>query len=172
MSNSIEITGNIDQESEQFSRFWAKVDKRGPDECWHWMGARQSGKWPYGRLTVAGRWMAAHVLSWEIANGQHRPSGLVVRHTCDNPPCVNPGHLQLGTFADNTRDMHERGRGGYTGQPGLRHPAVKITPDIVALIRADRSAGMSWAALGDKYGISKAHARRVALGINWKETAA
>jgi len=150
--------------------FWGKVDRRTDDECWEWTGARQSGKWQYGRLTVDGRWMTAHSVSWEMANGP-RPEGLVIRHTCDNPPCVNPKHLALGTFADNTRDMFERGRQGYTGMPGERNPAAKLTVEAVANLRRERDAGMSWAALGRKYGVSKSHARKVGVGLNWKKEA-
>ena len=149
------------------ARFWSKVDKRSPSECWEWQGARQGNKWNYGRLTAGGRWFTAHRFSWEIANGP-RPQGAVIRHTCDNPPCVNPAHLVIGTLADNTRDMHERGRAGDTALRGTRNHAAKLTPDDVRHLRADRDKGMSWTALGAKYGVDRSTARSAALGHNWR----
>lgn len=94
-------------------RFWAKVDRRGPDECWPWNGHRQTRR-GYGRVFWYGNGRrfsgAAHRLSWEIANGRDWPVGLVARHSCDNPPCVNPAHITPGTVAENNRDIVERGR--------------------------------------------------------------
>ena len=86
-------------------RFWAKVEKSG--ECWIWTASRR-GK-GYGLVRFRGRNAQAHRASYEMHNGPI-PDGAVVRHKCDNPPCVNPDHLELGTVADNNRDMSERGR--------------------------------------------------------------
>ncbi len=101
-------------------RFWKHVTKG--DDCWEWVGARQSAN--YGVLnvrkpgSVGGGPVYAHRLSWEIHNGVI-PDGLIVCHRCDNPPCVNPGHLFLGTMADNTADMVRKGRarGWPKGKP-------------------------------------------------------
>jgi len=88
-------------------KFFARVDVRGDDECWPWKLAPDSGG--YGKMYVNGTMMRAHVLSFTIHNGPV-PRSLVVRHTCDNPICVNPSHLLLGTNRDNSYDMLERGR--------------------------------------------------------------
>lgn len=88
--------------------FWRRVEVRSFDECWEWVGARCSQE-PYGYLTRKGRHLKAHRYVWELAYGEI-PTGLVVRHACDNPPCVNLNHLSLGTPADNVRDKVERGR--------------------------------------------------------------
>ena len=90
-------------------RFWAQVEKRGPDECWLWVGATLKG---YGRGNWNGEHYYAHRKSWELANGPI-PDGLYILHACDNPPCVNPAHLRPGTQAENVRDMVERGRGHW-----------------------------------------------------------
>lgn len=87
-------------------RFWARVDKSG--ECWVWTGAALPAG--YGRWKGAHRLVYAHRFSWELANGPI-PDGMLVCHRCDNPPCVRPDHLFLGTPTDNIRDMNAKGRG-------------------------------------------------------------
>ena len=87
-------------------RFWAKVDKDG--DCWTWMARRQP-RGGYGQFQLDGRTRSAHRVAWTLTNGPI-PDGLCVLHRCDNPPCVNPEHLWLGTKAENNQDMTEKGR--------------------------------------------------------------
>ncbi len=91
-------------------RFWARVDTRGPDDCWEWQGARKIKG--YG-LVARGRrsegLATTSRVAWELTSGPI-PDGSVVRHTCDNPPCCNPTHLVLGSYSDNLRDAYTRGR--------------------------------------------------------------
>jgi len=91
-------------------RFFKKirVPSADPDACWEWTGARTRGG--YGHIGAGRRTLKAHRVAWEIANGPI-PDGMVVRHKCNNPPCVRPLHLELGTHADNNRDMAARCRG-------------------------------------------------------------
>jgi hypothetical protein len=97
------------------ARFWAKVDKRGPDECWLWTGMHRSGGMTsYGVIRIGGHGTKteyAHRLAWEIANGKSIPRGGFICHHCDKPACVNPSHLFLGDIAANSRDMWQKGRG-------------------------------------------------------------
>ncbi len=89
-------------------RFWPKV-RRG-EGCWEWTGARSAKG--YGRLTAGRRgdgYLRTHRLSFELAYGPV-PDGLFVLHRCDNPPCVRPDHLFLGTKSDNMRDAVSKGR--------------------------------------------------------------
>ena len=87
-------------------RFWQKVDTSGA--CWEWRGARNAPG--YGVIAIGGgRAEGAHRVSWILTYGLI-PPGEVVRHRCDNPPCVRPSHLEIGTHADNMRDMTLRGR--------------------------------------------------------------
>lgn len=88
-------------------KFWRKVDKAGPDECWLWRGDRLKG---YGLLSHKGKNRRAHRVSWELANQQEIPAGLHACHSCDNPSCVNPSHIWLGTQQDNMADMYAKGR--------------------------------------------------------------
>lgn len=95
-------------------RFWSKVVTN-PGECWEWAGSKH--RHGHGQIYIGAGTPAqyAHRVSWEIHKGPI-PKGVVVRHSCDNPGCVNPDHLELGTQADNVRDMVERGRGLQYGR--------------------------------------------------------
>jgi len=90
-------------------RFWSKVDRRGDDECWPWLGTKFAidGR---GRVTWRHRTTSAPRVAWEIATGEAVPSGIFACHHCDNPSCVNPKHLFLGTARDNSLDMWRKGR--------------------------------------------------------------
>jgi hypothetical protein len=105
------------------TRFWAKVDKRGPDECWEWTGARQPQG--YGTIGVylgyrSYGYARSNRVAWELMRGPV-PDGLHVLHSCDNPPCVNPNHLFLGTALDNIHDCIDKGR---FNPRGLLRPKV------------------------------------------------
>lgn len=90
------------------ARFWAKVDRRSDDECWLWTGSRNARG--YGGFGHRGRTRKATHVSYEIATGQPFPAGLMARHSCDNPSCVNPAHIQPGTNRENVADMVSRKR--------------------------------------------------------------
>lgn len=86
-------------------RFWRQVVRSAT--CWEWTGVRTAKG--YGRVSIAGRYIYVHRVSWEWHRGPI-PPGLLVLHHCDNPPCVRPDHLWLGTMLDNVRDMDSKGR--------------------------------------------------------------
>lgn len=79
----------------------------GLSDCWHFCGSRN--QFGYGRITFGGRMQVVHRLSYETFVGPI-PAGLSVLHHCDNPACINPEHLWLGTYSDNSRDCWRKGR--------------------------------------------------------------
>lgn len=102
--------------------------------CWIWISTKI--KRGYGRMTIAGRAILAHRISWVIHNGAV-PDGLFVLHDCpngDNPSCVNPKHLWLGTQADNSKDMERKGRGNH---PSGDNHGLRLHPERAA--RGDRN---------------------------------
>lgn len=165
------------------ARFWAKVDKPGgPTGCWPWTGHRTALE--YGVLYTGSRSSKrqelAHRVSWELANGPI-PPGLFVCHHCDNPPCVNPRHLFVGTPAANALDRDRKGR--HRTLRGDEHPQridpakvlrgersgqSKLTDDAVRTIRRERAEGVPLRVLADRYGMSLPAISAAATRRRWK----
>lgn len=111
-------------------RFWEKVWITAPSECWLWTASRHPSG--YGMIGIpGGKHRYARRVSLEIATGSPIPPGKCVRHACDNPPCVNPAHLSVGSAADNAADAVSRGR----TTAGERSASAKLSTDKVRLIR-------------------------------------
>ena len=142
-------------------RFMTSVTKRDTG-CWEWNAARQSAG--YGSFQPErGRVMLAHRFSYEAHHGPI-PDGLVVRHKCDNRPCVNPDHLEVGTIADNNRDKVERGRNTWVGRP------QKLDAEKVRDIKT-RLGSTPYVDLANEYGVSAAAISQIANGRIWKHVA-
>lgn len=174
-------------------RFWAKVAKpEHPDACWPWIG--NMGTDGYGKFWIDGTSKHASRVAWELANGPVA-DGMHVCHRCDNPRCVRPSHLWLGTASDNSRDMMEKGRGaigirhgsrthpervargerhGSVTKPesrrrGSAHPAAQLTEDDVRAIRRDyRPRYVTKAVLADRYGVSERAIKHIVSGKTWR----
>jgi DNA-binding MarR family transcriptional regulator/transcriptional regulator with XRE-family HTH domain len=106
-------------EGEKFyRRFWGNIDVRGKYECWEWTAGKAGVG--YGRFRLGRKSLYAHRVMYEIKSGEKIPPGMVVMHTCDNPGCVSPEHLVLGTTAENMRDRDTKGRNGKVRQADAR----------------------------------------------------
>lgn len=139
----------IDYSIPAVDRFWAKVQKT--NGCWLWTGGK-SCAFGYGSLYVEpGHSVQTHRFSYELHVGPI-PDGLCVCHTCDNPPCVNPAHLFLGTHADNMADARQKHR--FPRKPGeLANPA-KLTNAQADEIRLRYEAWPGTKEIGAEFGVS------------------
>lgn len=139
------------------TRFFRYFTRGGADECWEWTGGRDRDG--YGSFTDGnGRPTRAHRFAYYLSTGEALTSDVHIRHTCDNPPCVNPAHLLPGRNVDNVRDKVQRGRqrGNTTGHLG--DLARRLTDEDV---RAIREATGSYPSIGRVYGVSAEHVRRI-----------
>lgn len=151
-------------------RFWSKVSKAGPDDCWPWNGANTSSDSTHGRghgrIRYMGKLLMAHHMSWMIA-GNVLPENKYLLHTCDNPRCVNPNHLYVGTIQDNTDDMRQRGREKYASI-GEDNPSAKITETIVIqILSLYWIDGYSQQAIADHIGIDQTTISRIIRRDTW-----
>lgn len=141
-------------------RFWAKVDKRGPDECWLWTAFRDP--MGYGRLTIERRSILAHRISYFLATGID-PEDECVLHICDEPGCTNPSHLWTGSRTDNNADKHEKGRDAKG-----ESIAYKLTAEDVMEIRRLYTKGIGTPTLGKMFKISAPYAWNIVNRRRWK----
>lgn len=152
-------------------RFWSKVDRsRGGSACWIWTGGfsvdrSRPRRRPYGVIRYAGKQRHAHRVAWQLAFGAI-PAAALVCHRCDNPSCVNPDHLFLGTAADNNHDMESKGRAVHV--VGERHGKSKLTSDGVVRLRGLYATGaFSYRKLARDFGVSAETVRRALNGTTW-----
>jgi hypothetical protein len=142
-------------------RFWAKVDKRGPNDCWPWVGGRKDGG--YGSFSIADRQQGAHRVSFFLAHGRWpEPCCL---HVCDWPPCVNPAHLFEGSIRDNALDMYAKGRAVV--RRGGNVPNAKLTEHDAQVIRVLYSIGCTQYEIAARYGVVRACVGKVVQRKAW-----
>lgn len=147
--------------------FWSKTKRVG--ECLEWTGNRQTPNrygGGYGTILRFGRTVYAHRRAYELSHGPI-PAGLEVLHTCDNPPCIEPAHLRVGTHADNMRDAAAKGR--TSKAIGQSRPQAKITPDDVRAIRSAPYSRGDSLALATQYGIRPEQVRAILRRESWRD---
>lgn len=157
--------------------------------CWEFQGARIDG---YGRIKIKGKTAGVHRVAWEAFNGPV-PQGLFVCHHCDNPPCVNPDHLFVGTNRDNMVDMCEKGRNGMQGHPERHvfrlHPELlliwksivargesvgtaKLTEsDVIEIRRLRRETGASYLQIASAFGVTRSNVGAILRRKTWTHVA-
>lgn len=128
--------------------------------CWLWRGRHTGGG--YGQIVIERRRVYVHRIAYEAAHGPI-PAGYVVLHSCDNPPCVNPAHLSIGTQADNVRDAIDKGH-----YRGARNGQAKLTADQAAYIRRSTARGVD---LARRFGVHDSTISNIRTGKRWAEAA-
>lgn len=164
-------TGTILSMEERFLKHINKTET-----CWEWIGSKN--KHGYGRFYANGMLKRAHRVAYELWRTTI-PEGLIVRHMCDNPSCVNPDHLELGTQRDNMNDMTERNRQAKGDKSGARlhpekvargdkHYSAKLTEDDVKEILILRDFDFTQTELAKRFNVSQATIGYILRGDTWK----
>ena len=152
------MNGNVRATTPIEERFWKYVNKSG--DCWIWTGSLEHG---YGQLRLNFKKnMYAHRLSYEMHKGKI-PKGLCVRHSCHNKACVNPEHLSVGTWKDNSEDSVSAGRQAK----GADLPQAKLTIQEVRKIRTLLKTSMTQIAIAKEFDISMASISHIKTGYTW-----
>lgn len=174
------------------TRFWGKVRVRkgGPDDCWVWTDYIDRGG--YGIFSIKHRNKKAHRVAWELVNGPI-PDGMLVCHKCDNPRCVRPSHMFLGTTQDNMRDRNSKGRQakglrngaftkpdtrargmnhGFYKNPerrprGSRNGHAKLSEEKVREIKALLDQGFSQVSIAKRFNVQKSCICKISKGRTW-----
>ncbi len=144
-------------------RFWPRVKKG--DGCWLWLGT--CNKFGYGNFRLEGYEKGAHRAAWKITHGDI-PKGMCVCHHCDNPRCVRPDHLFLGTRADNTRDAASKGRMRNGDQRGEKNANAKLTAVGVEQVRMWKASGLPNIQIAILAGVSDRTIRSIVTGMTWR----
>jgi len=154
-------------ESDKY-RFWGKATlTANPDKCWDWTAFKHRG---YGSFWVTQKGKGLNVRATRISYFLHYhidPIGKLVLHKCDNPSCVNPLHLELGTCNDNMQDMIKKGRKKF--RTGANHAQSKLTQEIVDSIRLElKLIGTSQELIAKRYGVNQSVISRIKNKDAWK----
>lgn len=142
-------------------RFWEKVERRGPQDCWPWKAS--TFRTGYGKFTVRGKAEGAHRVAYHLRKGMIAV-GLQVCHRCDNRLCVNPAHLFLGTAADNMADRDRKGRNAR----GAHHPSAKLREHVSGVLEL-AAQGVSYRAIARQFGVSHSAIGQVVRRETWRD---
>jgi hypothetical protein len=152
--------------SKAIQRFWSKATiTANPEKCWNWTAYKV--KRGYGRIRLGDKSHLAHRVAYYLTYGEY-PEDLLVCHSCDNPACINPNHLFLGTTLDNVTDKMQKGR--HDPSRGEKNGLAKLTWDKVRMIRSQYATGQfTQKQLAQHYGIGKSVLSRVVRNEMWVE---
>ena len=158
------VMGKNSRTTPLVTRFFNCVFPEPNSGCWLWVGGL--GAKAYGSIrSESGKKIGAHRLSYEMHKGPI-PLGMFVRHKCDNPPCVNPDHLEVGTHTDNMCDMYKRQRNRQ--RKGSSHHKAILDEATVAAIKQTLSEGVTGALLAVKYNVSVSTISLIRRGKIWR----
>lgn len=167
MGRKKKIVGSLLESNpgEFWKRFWSRVVKQeGEDACWEWVGATwQNGR--YGKVNSGGKHLRAYHLPWELENGKI-PKGMCACHKCDNPACVRPSHIFIGSKSDNFKDMHQKGRAKI--EKGTERYNSKLDPGKVREIRKLSSEGIGTCELSRRFNVNTGTIANIKNGTRWK----
>lgn len=144
-------------------RFWSKVQKAEGDACWIWQGVINRHGYGAFRRT-RGPSIEAHRMAYILEHGEIQ-DGRHVCHTCDNPACVRPDHLFLGTPKENMQDRSKKGRSA--SRVGEKNNNAKLTEEDVRQIHALKNAGFSNDSIASRYGVKPSHITLISSGQRW-----
>ena len=145
-------------------RFWSKTELIPFSSCWYWTGSLTRG---YGYATVNKKVGYAHRHSWEFNFGAI-PKGMCVCHKCDNPICIRPDHLFLGTHADNVRDKIAKGRARTGKRIGTQHKHAKLNDEKVLLAYQLKKSGLTLREIAQQVGASKSAVGNIFTKTTWR----
>ena len=156
----------VELTDKNIKNFWKKVDKKGEDECWEWITCKK-----YGVFRIDKKLYLAHRISWILHYGEipehNSYHGICVCHKCDNPSCVNPNHLFLGTCKDNIKDCSKKGR--LSDNSGEKHWNHKLTEQEILEIRQKYIPyKYTQQQLADEYGVSNQQISDIINNKKWK----
>jgi len=134
-------------------------------DCWQWTDSLTAKG--YGRFSYNGKAERAHRVSWLLHRGPI-PDGMLVCHRCDNPGCVNPDHLFLGSAAESTADMDAKGRRVTVPHPGEQHGYAKLSEQDVRAIRASNERQRD---IAKRFGITQANVSLIRRRKSWAHVA-
>jgi hypothetical protein len=152
---------NLSLSTAAAERFWSKVQKR-DGGCWEWQAFRNADG--YGRFGIAGGARPAHRIAYANEVGAI-PKGMQVLHACDNPACVNPEHLWLGTHNENMADRTRKGRQAHPR--GSLGGNARLTEGDIPVVRSLRAGGRTIASIASSYGVTEGAISHILLGRTW-----
>lgn len=149
---------------DRFMKYVQKSDD--PDGCWEWIGCKNSDG--YGSFKINNKTYSSHRVSYALFIGDI-PDRMLVCHSCDNPNCVNPAHLWLGTNKDNVTDMYNKGRQSHVGAPkGENHWSHKLTEQKIYQIHKMIEQGHAQRKIAKMFEISESTVSYIKSNLRWK----